>query len=80
MPSLLLVTRLIIILGVINLVTGLMIFLSCRCLAGAKIGKWLMKYQTYRSFYKYHCLLWKIFWPSVMIHAIMVMIFLGWPN
>ncbi len=79
MPDLLLVTRLIIILGIINLITGLLIFLSCRCLSGAKIGKWLMKFQTYRNFYKYHCLMWKVFWPSVMLHAILAIVFLGWP-
>lgn len=77
----LLATRVMVILGFVNLVTGLMIFFSCRCLAGAKIGHWLMKYQTYRRFNKYHCHLWKVFWPSVMIHVTLVIIYHGvWPT
>lgn len=75
-----LVTRLIIILGIVNLITGGLIFFSCRCLPGSKLGSKLMKYQTFQGFYKYHCYLWRIFWPSVMIHGILAIIFIGWPN
>lgn len=73
-------TRLIIVLGIINLVTGVLIFFSCRCISGLKLGNWLMKNQVYKRFYRYHCHLWKVFWPSVMIHAILVVVFLGWPG
>ena len=71
--------RLIFILGSVNLVTGLLIFLSCRCLPGSKIGGWLMKHQPYQRFYRYHCYIWRVFWASVMIHAILAIIFIGWP-
>ncbi len=74
-----LAVRLIIILGIINLVSAVLIFFSCRCLPGSKLGSKLMKYQRYQRFYKYHCYIWRVFWPSVMIHAILVIIFLGWP-
>ena len=76
----LLALRLIIILGIINLVTGTLIFFSCRCFPGSKLGNKLKKYQAYQSFFKYHCHIWKVFWPSVMIHAILVIIFFGWPG
>ncbi len=76
----LIATRVIIILGIANLVTGALIFLSCRCLHGSKLGSWLTKYQAYQRFYKYHCYMWRVFWPSVMIHAILVAVFLGWPD
>jgi hypothetical protein len=76
----LLVTRVIVILGIINLMTGLLIFFSCRCLPGARLGSRLMKYQGYQRFYKYHCYIWRIFWPAVMIHAILAVIFFGWPG
>lgn len=46
----LLVTRVIIILGVINLVTGVLIFFSCRCFPGSKLGNRLMKHKTYQRF------------------------------
>ncbi len=46
--------RLIFILGIVNLVTALLIFFSCRCLSGSKIGSKLMKYPPYQRFYRYH--------------------------
>jgi hypothetical protein len=76
----LLITRLIVILGIINLVTGVLIFFSCRCLPGSRLGARLMKYKSYQRFYKYHCYIWRIFWPSVMIHTILALIFFGWPG
>lgn len=76
----LLAIRLIIVLGIVNLVTGALIFFSCRCLPGSKLGNRLMKHQGYQRFYKYHCYIWRVFWPSVMIHAILAIIFFGWPG
>lgn len=74
----LLATRLIIILGIVNLTTGVLIFFSCRCLPGSKLGSKLMKHPAYQRFFKYHCYLWRIFWPSVMLHGILAVVFLGW--
>jgi hypothetical protein len=73
----LLAIRLLFILGIVNVVTGLLIFFSCRCLPGSRIGGKLMKYQPYQRFYKYHCYIWKVFWPSVIIHALLAIIFIG---
>ena len=73
-------TRIIFILGIINLVSVLLIFFSCRCLPGSRIGSKLMKYRPYQRYYKYHCHIWKVFWPSVTVHAILAIIFLGWPT
>jgi hypothetical protein len=72
-------TRILFVLGIINLVTGLLIFFSCRCLPGSKIGKGLMKHPWYQKFFKLHCYIWWIFWASVVIHAILAMIYIGWP-
>ncbi|MFQ5996684.1 MAG: hypothetical protein ACE5KP_03580 [Dehalococcoidales bacterium] len=66
--------RVIVILGLVNLIAGLLIFVSCRCLPGSKIGSKLMQYQPYKSFFKYHCHIWKVFWPSVMVHATLALI------
>ena len=71
--------RLIFILGIINLVTGTLIFLSCRCIPGLKIGVKLMKYRAYQRFYRYHCYIWKVFWSSVFVHAIFGIAYLGIP-
>ncbi|MFH1032636.1 MAG: hypothetical protein V1767_08770 [Chloroflexota bacterium] len=75
-----LIIRLIFILGIINLATGILIFFSCRCLPGWKLGKSLMKNQTYQRFFKYHCYIWAVFWPSLIIHATLALIALGWPG
>ena len=72
-------SRVIVVLGIINLVTGLLIFLSCRCLPGSKIGKGLMKHPWYQKFFKLHCYIWWIFWASVVVHAIFAIIYFGWP-
>ena len=75
----LMVARLIFILGIVNLASGLLIFFSCRCLPGAKIAGKLMQYQPYRTFYTYHCHIWKIFWPAVIVHAFLAVAYFGWP-
>ncbi|MAH39428.1 MAG: hypothetical protein CL873_02700 [Dehalococcoidales bacterium] len=76
----LLASRLIVILGIVNLVGGVLIFFSCRCLGGSKLGVKLMKYRSYQRFYQYHCYIWRVFWASVIIHASLAIIFFGWPS
>jgi hypothetical protein len=76
----LLATRLIVVLGIINLLTGALVVFSCRCLPGSKVGSRIMKNKGYQRFYKYHCYIWRVFWPSVMIHAILALIIFGWPG
>jgi hypothetical protein len=72
--------RLIFILGVVNLVTGLLVYFSCRCLPGSRIGLRLMRFGPYRSYYRYHCFVWAVFWPSVVVHAFFAIMFYGWPG
>ncbi len=71
--------RLIFILGIINLVFGLSIFFSCRCVPGWKLTGGMMKYAVYKHFFKLHCYLWWIFWPSVLVHAGVAIVFIGVP-
>jgi len=56
-------------LGIVNLVTGLMVLFTCRCLPTSRLG----------SFYKYHCYYWWVFWVSVIIHAIFGLGLIGNP-
>lgn len=79
MFSALAATRIIFILGIINLVTGLLIFFSCRCLPGAPIGKALMKFKWYQRYYRWHCVIWWFFWLSVVVHAVFAIIYIGFP-
>ena len=71
--------RLIFILGIINLVSILLILSTCRCIPGLKIAGKLMQYPAYKRFFKYHCYIWWVFWPSVIVHAIFAIAFLGIP-
>ena len=71
--------RVIAILGIINLVAATLLFFSCRCTGSARIIGKLMKYKKYQSFYKYHCYLWRVFWPSVITHIILAILYLGLP-
>jgi hypothetical protein len=79
MLSTLVATRVLFILGIVNLVTGLLIFFSCRCLPGSRIGKGLMKHKWYQRYFKLHCYIWWVFWASVVVHAVFAIIYIGWP-
>lgn len=79
MPGALLATRVLFILGIINLLTGLAVFLSCRCLPGSRIGKRLMQHRWYQGFFKFHCYIWWAFWISVIVHAILAIVYIGVP-
>jgi hypothetical protein len=71
--------RILFVLGMINLITGALIFFSCRCLPGSRIGKNLKNHKWYQKFFKWHCYIWWIFWISVVAHAIFATIYIGWP-
>jgi hypothetical protein len=77
--SILTAMRVLFILGIINLITGFLIFFSCRCLPGSRIGKGLMKHPWYQKFFNLHCYIWWVFWTSVVVHAILATIYIGWP-
>jgi hypothetical protein len=74
------VARTIFILGVFNLVAALLIFFSCRCLPGSMVGDRLMRYGAYKRFYRYHCYIWRLFWPAIVVHAFFALMFFGWPG
>jgi hypothetical protein len=72
--------RIIFILGVVNIVTAILIAGSCRCVPGSKLLGKFTKFPAYQRFYGYHCHIWKIFWPSIIIHAFLALMFFGWPG
>ena len=65
--------------SITNIVLGILVFLSCRCMPGFKFGHSLMQNKTYLKFYKFHVYLWLFFLISVLIHAIFAINFLGIP-
>jgi hypothetical protein len=77
------IARIVFILGIINLVSGMLIFMSCRCTPGSRIvtrltGN-LMQYSAYKRFFSYHCYFWWILLPSVIAHAIFAFAIIGIP-
>jgi hypothetical protein len=72
--------RTIFILGIVNLTLALLLFSSCRCVPGSRMGAWLMDRGPYKRFFRYHCHLWKVFWPSVAVHAFFALMSSGWPG
>jgi len=73
------VPRIIVILGIINILAGAAVFFSCRCIPGARLMGKMMKYSAFQNFYKYHCYIWRVFWPSVFLHSLLVLMFFGLP-
>ena len=67
------------ILGIVNVVTAVLVVLTCRCMGGAHLIGALMKYAAYKWLFKYHCAIWWIFWVSVVIHAVFALIYFGVP-
>lgn len=66
--------RLVFVLGIVNLVTGSLLFFSCRC-----VPKRWMTHRRFKQFFSFHCYLWYIFWPSVVVHAIFAISYFGVP-
>jgi hypothetical protein len=71
--------RLILVLGLVNLVTGFLLLFSCRIIPTFKLTKNLMQHAFYKHFYRFHVYLWWIFWISVIVHAVFAINFMGWP-
>ena len=67
--------KLIFLLGLTNLISIGLIFLSCRCLAGG----FLSRYKWYPKFFNLHCYFWWIFIISVILHATIAFLVFGIP-
>ena len=66
------------VLGVLNIIMVTLLFSSCRCIPGSKLFSKIMERPAYKRYYKYHCYLWWVFWPSVIVHAILAISVYGW--
>jgi len=64
--------KIVLILGITNIVFGLLVLFSCRCMMGTFIKKFF-DYNWYKKFYKYHCYYWWIFFASVFMHALLAL-------
>jgi hypothetical protein len=71
--------RLILVLGFVNIVTGLLILFTCRIVPAFKPTRNLMQHSFYKKIFHFHTYLWWIFWISVIVHAVFALKFMGWP-
>lgn len=71
--------RVIFITAMINLITLALILLSCRCINMWKLTSVLTKSPWYKRFFRWHCYVWYIFLPSVVIHAVFALTLMGIP-
>lgn len=68
------------ILGITNIIGISLVFLSCRCLMGKNLSKFLFKYDWYKKFYGYHCYYWWFFIISVLLHSLIALTTYGIPS
>ena len=71
--------RVIFITAMINLVSIILILFSCRCINSWKLTSGLTKYHWFKRYFKWHCYIWYVLLPSVIIHASLAINMLGVP-
>ncbi|MDO8740749.1 MAG: hypothetical protein Q7J54_04240 [Candidatus Woesearchaeota archaeon] len=70
--------KIVYVLGWTNILSLVLILLSCRCILGLKPSSFSSS-KLYMRFYKYHCYYWWLLIASVLLHAIMAFIIFGNP-
>ena len=71
--------RLIFVLGIINLISGVLVLFTCRCIPALSFTGKIMQNKFYSRIYKYHCIIWWVFWISVIVHAVFAIALYGAP-
>jgi hypothetical protein len=71
--------RIVFITAIINLAAIALILLSCRCMNTWKLNSALNKQAWYKKFFKWHCYLWFVLSPSVILHAVLAIRLMGVP-
>ena len=71
--------KLVFILGIVNILSILLVFFSCRCLVGVKFVNKLWQYGWSKRFYSMHCYYWWVFITSVFLHTILAFLIFGNP-
>ena len=68
------------ILGITNVISILLVLFSCRCLIGTAFVKRMWDtHEWYKKFYNAHCIYWRIFIASVLLHTILAFLIFGNP-
>ena len=79
MLSTVVMLRIVFVTSIINIIAILLVVLSCRCINIWKVTSVLSRYPWFKRYFRWHCFLWYVFLPSVIIHAVLALILLGVP-
>ncbi len=75
----LIMVRVVFVTAMINLASVSLILFSCRCLNMWKITSGLNKQAWFKRVFRWHCYIWYILVPSIVIHAVFALKVLGIP-
>jgi len=65
--------------AMINLISVLLVLTTCRCMNMWKLTSSLNKHAWYKRYFRWHCYIWYVFVPSLIIHAIFAIRVMGFP-
>jgi hypothetical protein len=71
--------KIVFVLGLTNLLSGLYVLFTCRCVPGWRFARSLMQRPWYQRLFKWHGKIWWVFWVSVMVHAVFAIGYYGRP-
>jgi hypothetical protein len=60
--------------AIINIVTVLILFFTCRFIPTLNLTKPLVNKKWFKTIYKYHSAIWWLLAPSVLIHAVLALL------
>lgn len=71
--------KLIVLMGISNLIWLILVRLSCRCMLKHKFYTNWMKNKRFDAFFNLHCFFWLLLEISVLIHVTLVLLIFGIP-
>ena len=71
--------KIVFITALINLLSVFLILTTCRCMNMWKITSGLNKMAWFKRYFRWHCYIWYIFVPSLIIHAYFAISVMGVP-
>jgi len=71
--------KLVYLLGITNVISFLLVALTCRCMIGVKFVNDMLKKPWYRWLFDHHCWYWRLFFLSVIIHITLALLVFGIP-
>jgi hypothetical protein len=79
MFSVIIEARIVFVTAMINLAAIALILFSCRCINTWKLTSVINKHAWFKKFFRWHCYLWFILLPSLVLHAVLAIRLLGVP-